>query len=517
MRILLKTGFLICLALAAPAGAEDFDLAIRNARIVDGGGGAPVTGDVLVKGDRIAVIGKTPADAKPARTIDAQGRVLAPGFIDAHAHGEALDPAQGFENFIAQGVTTIVLGQDGSSPDGVGIRPGAKPVTLADWFTRLEKAPPPVNIATLAGFGSLLDESGVPYNRPASPQQMTAVSRLIDQAMSQGAFGVSLGMEYVPMISATPLELEAVALAVGARDGVVMSHLRSEDDDKVAAAIDELLAMGRFARVHVSHIKVVYGATAAQGETVLAQLAAARAKGIRVTADVYPYLASQSGLALLFPDWAKVKADFDIARKERGKELGDYLYARVMKRGGPKATLMSTRPYVGMTLEDIARERRKSFVDVLLDDLGPTGGSAAYFIMSAPTQDVFIKSPDVMTSTDGSPAMNHPRAYGSFARMIETYVQKEGLSLPLAVRKMSAMTAEALKLPDRGLIRAGYKADLVLFDPAKVRETATWEKPQQLAAGFDVVIINGKIARENGVTARDRAGAVLRNTAKSKT
>lgn len=515
MRGFLKIGF-ICLAVAVPARAEDFDLAIRNARIVDGSGAAPVTGDVLVKGDRIAQIGRMPADAKAAHTIDAEGRVLAPGFIDAHAHGEALDAAQGFENFIAQGVTTIVLGQDGSSPDGVGIAAGFKPVTLADWFARLEKSPPPVNIATLVGFGSVRDESGAPYNRPASPQQMTAFSQLIDQAMSQGAFGASLGMEYVPMISATPLELEAVALAVGARDGVVMSHLRSEDDDKVQAAIDELLAMGRFARVHVSHIKVVYGQTPAQGQAVLDQLAGARNKGIRVTADVYPYLASQSGLALLFPDWAKVKKDFDIARKERGKELGDYLYARVMKRGGPKATLLSTKPYVGMTLEDIARERRKSFVDVLLDDLGPAGGSAAYFIMSAPTQDVFIKSPDVMTSSDGSPTMNHPRAYGSFARMIETYVQKEGLPLPLAIRKMSAMTAEVLKLPDRGLIRAGYKADLILFDPAKVHETATWEKPQQLATGFDLVVINGKIARENGTTAKDRAGVVLRNAAKPK-
>lgn len=515
MRTFLKIAFM-CMVAAGSARAEDFDLAIRNARIVDGSGAAPVTGDVLVKGDRIAVVGRIPADARIGRTINAAGRVLAPGFIDAHAHGEALDAAQGFENFIAQGVTTIVLGQDGSSPDGVGIAPGAKPVSLAEWFARLEKSPPPVNIATLVGFGSVRDESGAPYNRPASPQQMMGFSRLIDQAMTEGAFGASLGMEYVPMISATPLELEAVALAVGARDGVVMSHLRSEDDDKVAAAVDELLAMGRFARVHVSHIKVVYGQTARQGQAVLDQLTAARAKGIRVTADAYPYLASQSGIALLFPDWAKVKKDFDIARVERGKELSDYLYARVMKRGGPKATLMSTKPYVGMTLDDISRERRKSFVDVLLDDLGPTGGSAAYFIMSAPTQDVFLNSPDVMTSSDGSPTMNHPRAYGSFARMIETYVQKDGLPLALAVRKMSAMTAAVLKLPDRGLIKPGYKADLVLFDPAKVHETATWEKPQQLASGFDVVMINGKVARENGVTAQGRFGAVLRNAAKSR-
>lgn len=507
----LKISFAAVLCMAFPAAAADFDLAIRGAAIVDGSGQPAVTGDVLVRGTDIVLVGKIPADAKIGRTIDAGGRVLAPGFIDAHAHGEALDTTQGFENFLAQGVTTIILGQDGSSPDGVGIEPGFKPVTLGDWFTRLDKTPPPVNVATLIGFGTARDESGAPYNGPATAQQIARFSALIDKAISQGAFGASLGMEYVPMISATRAELAAVAKAVGRHDGVVMSHMRSEDDDKVAGAIDELLAMGSDARVHVSHVKVVYGKTAAQGEAVLAQLAAARAKGIKVSADVYPYLASQSGIALLFPDWSKVRQDFEIARKDRAKELSDYLYARVMKRGGPSATLMSTKPYVGMTLEDISRERRKSFVDVLLDDLGPTGGSAAYFIMSAPTQDVFVKSPDVMISSDGSPTMNHPRAYGSFARMIETYVVKEGLPLPLAVRKMSAMTAATLKLPDRGLIRTGYKADLVLFDPEQVHETATWEKPQQLATGFDVVIINGKVARENGVPAKDRFGAVLRN------
>ena len=508
-----KAALLATFCLTVPAKAADFDLAIRGALIVDGSGGTPVMGDVLVRGPSIAVVGKIPADAHVVRTIDAHGRVLAPGFIDAHAHGEALDMAQGFENFIAQGVTTIILGQDGSSPDGAkiepGIEPGARP-TLSDWLTRLEKAPPPLNIAALVGFGSVRDESGAPYNGPATAPQIAKFSQLIGTAMAQGAFGASLGMEYVPMISATPVELAAVAKAVGAYDGVVMSHLRSEDDDKVKDAIDELLAMGSAARVHVSHVKVVYGKTAAQGEAVLAQLAAARANGVRVSADVYPYLASQSGIALLFPEWSKVPQDFEIARHDRAKELSDYLYARVMKRGGPAATLMSTKPYVGMTLADIARERRKSFVDVLLNDIGPTGGSAAYFIMSAATQDVFVKSPDVMISSDGSPTMNHPRAYGSFARMIETYVVKDGMPLPLAVRKMSAMTAATLKLPDRGMIREGYKADLVLFDPQQVHETATWEKPQQLATGIDLVVINGTVARENGVTAKDRAGTVLR-------
>jgi N-acyl-D-aspartate/D-glutamate deacylase len=316
-------------------------------------------------------------------------------------------------------------------------------------------------------------------------------------------------MEYVPMISATPEELRGAAQAVARHDGIVMSHLRSEDDDRIAESIDELLAMGAFARVHVSHLKVVYGTTAAQGQVVLDRLAAARARGVRVSADVYPYLASHTGIAILFPEWAKVRADFERALMDRRGELARYLEARVNRRGGPAATLLSTPPYTGLTLTDLAREKQMSFTDVLME-IGPGGASAAYFVMSEEVQDLFIRSPDVMFGSDGSPGMFHPRGYGTYARIFEAYVMKGRLSLPLAVKKMTSMPAQALRLFDRGVIRAGAKADLVLFDPAKVRETATWDKPQQLALGFDAVVVNGRVVRENGVVAPIRAGRVLR-------
>lgn len=495
--------------IAGPARAAEagYDLLIRNAMIVDGTGAPPVAGDVLVKDDRIVAVGAVPPDTVVLQTIDAKGRVVAPGFIDAHSHGQALDSAQTFENFLAMGVTTIVLGQDGGSPDETKVAQGAP--TLGEWFERLEKVPPPLNIATLIGFGSIRTESGAPYNGPATPSQIQAMAGLIDRALEEGAYGVSLGMEYVPMINATTDELKAVAQAVARHDGIVMSHMRSEDDDKVEASIDELLAMGEFARVHVSHIKIVYGKTSEQGRAVLDQLAAARAKGMQVSADVYPYLASHTGIAILFPEWAKVRADFDRAMKDRRGELETYLQQRVTRRGGPAATLLSTAPYIGLTLEDLARERRTSFVNALLE-IGPQGASAAYFVMGKDSQDQFIRSPDVMISTDGSPGMFHPRGYGSHARIIETYVMKEGLPLALAVKKMTSMPASVLKIRDRGVLRPGAKADLLVFDPAQVRETATWDKPQQLAAGFDVVVINGKIVRENGVLAPLRAGRVLR-------
>jgi N-acyl-D-aspartate/D-glutamate deacylase len=493
---------------SAGAAEAPYDLMIRNAVIVDGTGAAPFKGDLLVRGDEIVRVGQIPRGTSVSRVVDAAGRVVSPGFIDAHAHGQALDSSQPFENFLAMGVTTIILGQDGGSPDGTSIAKATP--TLADWFTRLETTPPPLNVATLIGFGSVRTESGAPYNAPATPDQIRIMADLIDRGLEEGAYGVSLGMEYVPMISATKDELKGVAQAVAKYDGIVMSHMRSEDDDQIAASIDELLAMGEFARVHVSHVKVVYGKTAAQGQAVLDQLAAARAKGMQVSADVYPYLASHTGIAILFPEWAKVRSDFERALPTRRKELETYLQDRVTRRGGPAATLLSTQPYVGSTLEDIAKEKRTTFVNVLIDDIGPQGASAAYFVMGKEAQDKFIRSPDVMISTDGSPGMFHPRGYGSHARIIETYVVKEGLPLPLAIKKMTSMPAAALKLTDRGVIRAGAKADLVLFDPAKVRETATWDKPQQLSTGFDVVIVNGKVVRENEKLVPIRAGRALR-------
>lgn len=513
MRTLLRAAALLLaagLVAHSARAADSYDLIIRNGVVIDGTGREGVAADVMVRGDEIVAIGKAPAGATASRTIDAAGRIVAPGFIDAHSHGQALDAAQAFENFLAMGVTTIVLGQDGSSPDDTTI--AEKAPVLKDWFQQLAKSPPPVNVATLVGFGSVRREAQAPYDAPANAAQIETMGKLVDQGMAEGAFGLSLGLEYVPMIAASAAELQAVAKAVGRHDGIVMSHMRSEDDDKVAASIDELLAMGAFARVHAAHIKVVYGKTAREGQAVLDQLAKARARGMKVTADVYPYIASHTGIAIVFPEWAKVQTDFERAKKERRAELAAFLQERVTKRGGPEATLLSTAPYVGDTLADVAREKNTTFVDVLIDDIGPQGASAAYFVMNDAVQDLFIQSPDIMISTDGSPGMFHPRGYGTHARIIESYVMRGKLSLPLAVRKMSALTAEALKIEDRGYLRQGYKADLVIFDPAKVHETATWDKPQQLATGFDVVIINGRIAREGGKTVAGRPGRVLRKT-----
>ena len=194
------------------AAAESYDLIIRNGIIVDGTGREGFAADVLIRGDEIAVVGKAPIDSQATRTIDAAGRIVAPGFIDAHSHGQALDTAQAFENFLAMGVTTIVLGQDGSSPDDTSIA-GKQPL-LKDWFQQLAQSPPPINIATLIGFGSVRREAQAPYDSAASAQQIETMGKLIDQGLSEGAFGISLGLEYVPMIAASAAELQAMAKVV---------------------------------------------------------------------------------------------------------------------------------------------------------------------------------------------------------------------------------------------------------------------------------------------------------------
>ena len=285
---------------------------------------------------------------------------------------------------------------------------------------------------------------------------------------------------------------------------------RNEDDPELEDSLAELIRQGRHARVHVAHLKSVYGRGAARGEAILALLDEARAEGVEITADVYPYTASYTGLSLLFPEWAKTREQFEAALPERRDELAAHLRRRVASRNGPGATLLAAAPWTGMTLAEVAAELGRPWEDVLIDELGPDGGSAAYFIMDESLQTVFIADPSVAICSDGSPTGFHPRGHGTFARILETYVAERGvLSLEEAIRKMTSLPAGILGLEDRGVLRVGARADLVLFDPAAVHETASWSEPMQHAEGFDLVVVNGRIVRERGALTGVRPGRVL--------
>ena len=485
---------------APGAAAEPVDLLIRNGRVLDGSGEAPILADVVVDEGRIVSIA---ADAglgvRAHRTIDADGKIVAPGFIDPHSHGDPLQtPA--FENFLAMGVTTISLGQDGSSP--------AVP-SLSAWLDEVREGGIGVNLAMFVGHGTLRSQSGIGLDPDPDPEALQRMLERLDADL-EVAFGLSTGLEYNPGLNAGPAELQALAEVVGARDRLIMSHVRNEDDDQLAASLAELLLQGESARVHVAHLKSVYGRGEARALEILALLDEARSSGIRISADSYPYNASYTGISLLFPVWAKTAEQFELAKQTRRAELADYLRARVNARNGPSATLLGTAPYVGETLADLSARLEMPFADVLIDVIGPQGGYAAYFVMDDALQTRLLIDPDVAVGSDGSPTGFHPRGHGTFAKVIEEYViAKQLLSLPEAVRQMTSLPADTIGIRDRGRLQPGLAADIVIFDPSRVRARATYVDPLQLADGFDVVIVNGRVAREDGRLAADLAGQVL--------
>jgi len=495
-----------CQPAAKPFLSEyaSIDLLIEHGRVLDGRGGEAVDADVVVVGDTIVFVGDTAfSDAdreqRIARTIDAAGRIVAPGFIDLHSHGDPLETPQ-MENFLAMGVTTITLGQDGDSPD-VG--------PLANWLGEVRDGGIGTNLAMFVGHGTLRDQSGIGMAADPEPADLERMLAMLDETLDY-TFGLSTGLEYNPGLNAKIAELRALAGVVGKHGRMIMSHMRNEDDEALEASIAELLEQGEDARVHVSHLKSVYGRGESRADEILGILADARANGIEITADIYPYSASYTGIGIVFPVWAKTEEQFAVAKAERRDELAAYLRDRVNRRNGPEATLIGTGRWTGRTLADVAHELELPFEDVLIDEIGPTGASGAYFVMNDALQARLLRDPDVGVCSDGSPTGFHPRGHGTFARIIESYVNKEHvLTLAEAVRKMTSFAAGVLRIADRGTISPGMKADIIVFDPARVHETATYPEPLQLAEGFDIVIVNGMVARENGMLAAGLHGRVL--------
>lgn len=509
-RVLIAAGLGVMLAACGAPPAEflaehpRIDLLIENGSVLDGSGSDAVAADVVVVGDRIVFVGdaqfsEQALEGRIVRHIDAEGRTVAPGFIDLHSHGDPLaTPAM--ENFLAMGVTTITLGQDGSSPEVP---------ELQSWMAEVEEQGITTNLAMFVGHGTLRTLSGIGRKEVPEPEELERMLAMLDTTLDY-TFGMSTGLEYNPGLNARREELEALARVVGDNDRMIMSHMRNEDDDQLDASLAELLDQGRFARVHVSHLKSVFGSGTDRAEEILGILTAARDQGVDITAEIYPYTASYTGIGIVFPVWAKTAEQFEVAKVERREELATYLRDRVNRRNGPESTLLGTDPWTGKTLAELSFEMEMPFEDVLIDVIGPQGGSGAYFVMNDELQSRLLSDPLVGVCSDGSPTGFHPRGHGTFARIIERYVMQEGvLTLPQAVAKMTSFAAAVLGIADRGLLRVGMQADIIVFDPARVHETATFPAPLRLAEGFDIVIVNGSIARERGRLADARHGRVL--------
>jgi len=477
---------------------------IVGARVVDGTGARAQTVSVRVDGDRIVAIGKL-ARTRGDTVVDAKGLVLAPGFIDAHSHHDRqAQQTPDMTPVTAQGVTTIVAGQDGESA-----------FPLKAYFAGLEKAPLAVNVASYTGHGSLRERAmGTDYKRPATPAEIAAMQADLTSDLEAGSLGLSTGLEYDPGIFSTPAEVMALARTAAAGQGRYISHLRSEDV-KLDAAIDEIIAIGREAKlpVQISHLKIAIVDRWGQAPQVLAKLDAARAQGVDITADVYPYEYWQSNLAVLLPE-----RDFNDLAAAR------FALTKLTTPAGMRLAVFAPDPsLVGKTIADIAAERGADPAETYL---ALTRQSEAYHLahpevdrvdavigtaMTGADIDAFIGWDHAVICSDGMTHGLHPRGFGTFAKILRVYVrEKKTLSLEQAVHKMTAQTAAQLGIAKRGAILPGNFADLVLLDPATVTDHADVVHPNALATGVAKVWVNGVLVFEGGLATGARPGTVVR-------
>ncbi|HEX2827335.1 MAG TPA: D-aminoacylase [Burkholderiales bacterium] len=516
--------YLIFVLVAAAAHAADapYDLVLRNARIVDGTGSPWFRGEVAIRGDTIVEV--APQVSRPAaRTIDVGGNVVAPGFVDLHTHAiRGIFEVPTADNYIRQGVTTVLEGPDGASP-----------VPLKPFLDKLEQLPKSINIGSFVGQGSVRAKVVGRADRAATPDEIAKMKAIVREAMHDGAFGLSTGLFYVPGKFTPSSEVIELQKEVSPFRGLHTSHMRDEAS-KIVDSVRETIAIGEQGGVptQISHHKVIGKAYWGKTVETLKLVDEARARGVDATIDQYPYTASSTSIhAALLPGWAlegglretrqrlkdpatraKIRqATADLIRNERGG-------------GDPANVVVSLCTWdaslAGKSLAVIAKERgmtptieNAAEVVAWLIDNGSCRG-----VFHAISEDDLLRvivHPATMVASDGEVVIfgrgaPHPRSYGTFARVLSVYVrEKKVLTLEGAVRRMSSMPAMRIGLADRGVIRPGMKADLAVFDPARVRDAATFEKPHQYAEGFSHVIVNGRIAYENGAMTAARAGRVL--------
>ncbi len=464
---------------AAWAGEGAATTLIVNASVIDGTGSPARAGAVRVDGDRIAEVGDL-APKPGERVVDARGLTLAPGFIDVHSHHEdGLFEMRGAAPVVSQGVTTIIAGQDGSET-----------YPIRELFERMEKTPPAINVAAYAGHGTIRTEvmGKDGFRRHATPEEIEKMGKLVEAEMQAGALGLSTGLEYDPGIYSAPEEIVELARVAKRYNGRYISHIRSEDR-YFWAAIDEIVNIGREAKipVEVTHMKLAMKDWWGQSAKLLGLLDAARAEGIDVTADVYPYDAWHSDLTVLFP-----KRDFT------NRENAQFALDHVAPADGIIISRFSPEPaLVGKTLAAIAKERGTDAAQTLMDLIAQSSGpddeeSIIGRSMIDADVDALLAWPYSAICSDGALDSLHPRGRGAFAKVLRVYVrEKKLLTLEEAVRKMTGLAASNVGIPDRGLIRPGAFADLVLFDPATVADRSTWADPAALATGVEEVWVNG--------------------------
>ncbi len=509
----------LLLFLAASMLAAGYDLVIRNARVVDGSGNPWFRADVAVKDGRIAAVGRL-ADAPAGRSVDAQGRVLAPGFIDIHTHIEGVvEKVPTGDNYVRDGVTTVVTGNCGGSARDLGA-----------WFEKLEKLGVGLNVASHVGHNTVRREVMGTESRQATPEEIAKMQALVEKGMRDGAVGLSTGLIYIPGTYANTEEVVALAKAAAKFGGIYASHMRDEGA-KVLDAITEACTVGKQAGlpVQLAHFKIdnrrLWGSSGKSIDLV----EKFRREGVDVSVDQYPYDHSATGLGIVLPSWAFAGGKLnehlkDAATRARIKRemlamlkaLGhkNYSYATV-------AAFAADKSYEGKNISQIHRLKgrkkgAKNEVETVLELMEAGAPDMVYHSMSEKDVERIMRYPNAAVGSDGGirefgVGVPHPRSYGTRARVLGEFVRSRGvITLEEAVRKMTSLPARTLGFRDRGLVREGMAADLVLFDPAKVQDKATYQQPHQYSEGFDLVVVNGVVVVEDGKVSGARPGKVLR-------
>jgi N-acyl-D-amino-acid deacylase len=507
--------------LGVGAEAGSYDVVIVNGMVYDGTGAAPVRADVAIRGGRIVKVGSL-GSVPAARRIEARGMAVTPGFIDLHAHLEPLLQLSGCESAVRQGVTTALGGPDGNAPHPLGAH-----------LAQLEKTRVGINVAFLAGQGAIRRSVLKLVDRAPTAAELTEMEGLVAAAMREGAFGLSTGLKYLPGTFAKTDEIIALARVAAKAGGIYTSHLREEGVGLIPA-VEEAIAIGRGARIPIvlTHHKVVGKPSWGASVKTLQLVDDARAAGLDVMIDQYPYTASNTGISILIPSWA-TEGGADAFKKrmgsagERAKARAEIIDAIMTDRGAGDvskvqfASVPWKRDLEGRTLADWCVERKlqptpENGADLVIEAQLNGGCVCIFHAMDDADVDRIMRHPQTMIASDGRLArpgvdQPHPRCYGTFPRVLARYVrEKKLLSLETAVHKMTGMPARRLGLKDRGAIAEGMCADVVVFDPSTISDEATFKNPHQYPKGIPFVLVNGVIAVDEGRFVDVRPGQVLR-------
>jgi N-acyl-D-aspartate/D-glutamate deacylase len=488
----MRTGFQLIVALlfALPAIAQD--MVLVGGTIIDGTGRARVRGNVRIRGGEVADIG-TFQPARGEVTLNVAGLIVAPGFIDLHNHSaDALAENPGAVSQITQGVTTVVLGPDGGGPIGI-----------ENFMARFDENPAAVNLMTFVGHANVrVRVMGANYRRAATGEELSRMEQLVEDAMREGAFGLSSALEYDPGSYATVEEMVVLAKVAARYGGIYMTHIRNEGDG-VLAAIAEAIEVGRQANipVQISHLKLGSAAVWGKAAEAVALIDKARAAGVNVAADVYPYNTAMSSLRALVP----------------AQSLGDsQAVSKALENAGGAGSIWITQSsshpdYKLKTLEQIAQERGITPAD-LYGELVKEGETTV-ISSSIAERDIaaLLRHAWVMVASDGGIGMEHPRASGTFARVLGKNVRDDKLfTLEVAVRKITGLPASRLGLKERGVLAKGSAADIVVFDPNQIRDASTLQDPAALSQGIRHVFVNGVMVLKEGQPTEARPGNALR-------